>query len=509
MDSESDFFRREALEGEGAPTSSASSDLAPGVRVAERYELVRKIGHGSMGEVWAARHVSLGEEVAIKLVRRETTNGDGSSTESRFLLEARLAAQLSRKTRHVVSVTDHGVFGPWAYLVMELLEGESLEGRLARTGPMGLEKVVPIVRQVARALTVAHGDGVVHRDLKPSNVFVTVDEQDKALVKILDFGIAKLRGLAARRAAEGKAPFHATKHRTMRGFVLGTPAYMSPEQARGAAVDHRADVWALAVIAYHMLTLELPFDGDTPEELFDRLARVDPIPIAFRRPDLPLALSDFFTRAFSARIDQRFQSASALAAALEQVATRQRYGAVELPPALDAISVPPPARPARDASSAPAEERPHRSPKPGTESSIVAAGVPRERGLWPRVVTGAAVVAVLLVTASLVSIHFEREPVQRFDTAAGVTSDFAGAVRAVSARDEVPPPPEPEPAPLVHARDLPTARAAPSATTEPRVTPGALTTTASLPPRRLQAAPPAPEEAPSSSKKKIDPSEVF
>src|SRR5690606_34027321 len=94
---------------------------------------------------------------------------------------------------HIVSVTDHGEHGPYAYLVMELLAGESLDVRLARTGPLPIEKVIPLVYQVARALSVAHGDGIVHRDLKPSNVFVTVDEEGKALVKILDFGIAKLR----------------------------------------------------------------------------------------------------------------------------------------------------------------------------------------------------------------------------------------------------------------------------------------------------------------------------
>ncbi len=195
--------------------------------VAGKYELVRKIGSGAMGEVWAARHKTLDEEVAIKLVLRGVDHEDGTSAESRFLLEARVAAALSRKTRHIVAVTDHGQDGALGYLVMELLAGESLDQRLARTGALPVDKVAPMITQIARGLSIAHGEGVVHRDLKPSNVFVTLDEDGNAVAKVLDFGIAKLR--------RNQRP---ATHATQRGFLLGTPAYMSPEQARGKQLDH-------------------------------------------------------------------------------------------------------------------------------------------------------------------------------------------------------------------------------------------------------------------------------
>ena len=334
MKTERDFFGPAAPE----PRSSVPPNLAPGICIAGKYELRRKVGSGAMGDVWAARHVSLGEEVAVKLVLRDVFHGDGSSADSRFLLEARVASQLSRKTRHVVSVTDHGEDGPYAYLVMELLAGESLDARLARMGPMPLAKVIPIVYQLARALSVAHADGIVHRDLKPSNVFVTVDEEGKALIKILDFGIAKLR------ASMRRVPITAgdAKHSTLRGFLLGTPAYMSPEQARGKTIDHRADVWALAVIAYHLLTGQFPFDGETPEDLFARLCRFEPTPISTWRSDLPSVLGDLFSLAFSERLDERFQSAVAFAGALEQIETLQLRMGGSAPEPMGAISLPPP-----------------------------------------------------------------------------------------------------------------------------------------------------------------------
>lgn len=175
--------------------------------VANKYQLVRKIGAGGMGEVWAARHKTLDEEVAIKLVVLDVDHGDGRSAASRFLLEARVAAQLSRKTRHIVAVTDHGQDGALGYLVMDLLAGEPLDSRSTRTGPVPVSDAATMVTQIARGLDVAHGEGIVHRDLKPANVFVTLDEEGNMVAKIVDFGIAKLRRDLGRKAA----------HETQRG----------------------------------------------------------------------------------------------------------------------------------------------------------------------------------------------------------------------------------------------------------------------------------------------------
>jgi serine/threonine-protein kinase len=490
MPTESDFFGPAVREH----PSSIPSNLAPGMRVADRYELSRKIGTGAMGEVWAAQHISLRDEVAIKLVLREAAHGDGSSADSRFLLEARVASQLSRKTRHVVSVTDHGADGPYSYLVMELLAGESLEVRLARTGPMPLAKVVPLVYQIARALSVAHADGVVHRDLKPSNVFVTADEDGRALIKILDFGIAKLR--TSTRPACGTAD--EAKHTTQSGFLLGTPAYMSPEQARGKAIDHRADVWALGVITYHLLTGRLPFDGETPEDLFARLCRVEPTPISAWRPELPAVVGDLFARAFHERIDQRFQSAVAFAGALEHVESLQNCIAGAGPQAMGSISLPP-----ADGDAPSVSPMLEASPPPETlESSLVAAGVPRKRSLLRGLVGAVVVLAVLIGTVSMLSMYFEREATRPVASAAAMTD-----IRRSQTRDEIAPP-EPVTAPVLRPADLPavlTVRTqAPKVVATPPPPPE-MPTTMAVP----ADPPPPPERVVPPAKPAIDRSEVF
>lgn len=343
-----------------AAAPGMTRDPAPGACVGGKYELCRKIGEGAMGQVWAAKHVSLKEDVAIKLVLREAAHDDGSRVDRRFLVEARLASQLSRKTRHVVSVTDHGHDGLYAYLVMELLDGESLDARLHRTGPMPLGKVVALVHQVARALTLAHADGIVHRDLKPSNVFVTLDEDGRALIKLLDFGIAKQRRIAS----------ETSKIQTIPGSLIGTPAYMSPEQARGEPIDHRADVWALAVIAYELLTGAFPFDGDTALELFSRICNVEAIPITEFRSDLD-AVADVFARAFSESVAERFASATDFACALERASSARGWSG-----AFPAISAPPPR-----GALGPLEDVPHvrvapRSPVGGERSRAPSAPAP-------------------------------------------------------------------------------------------------------------------------------------
>jgi hypothetical protein len=391
-----------------ARSPSVPPGLEAGTVVAGKYVLVRKIGSGAMGEVWAARHQTLDEEVAIKLVLRGVDHEDGTSADSRFLLEARVAAALSRKTRHIVAVTDHGQDGALGYLVMELLAGESLDQRILRTGPLPTEKVAPMITQIARGLSIAHGDGVVHRDLKPSNVFVTIDEDGNAVAKVLDFGIAKLR----RNQTSGRAA-----HATQRGFLLGTPAYMSPEQARGKQLDHRADVWALAVIAYHMLTGEFPFDGETGEDLFARLCRIEPIAIRDRRPDLPQIVGDFFERAFAMRIEDRFQAALALAGAFEQLAPMAAGSMVSLPP--------PPALAilGEDFGMAGLDHDLHHRAlhDPAGDGSLIAAGVPRKKRLGRSVAAVLLMTAVLAGTCALLSVYFERDPLRGPSNATTVT----------------------------------------------------------------------------------------
>jgi serine/threonine protein kinase len=285
----------------------ALAEIDVGRLIAGKYELVRLIGKGAMGEVWLATHNSLGGEFAIKLVQPSDDEEDETAA-GRFQLEAQVSAKLSRKTRHIVSVSDHGEEDGLAYLVMELLEGESLEARIKRTGEMDLAEVVAIVMQVARALQQAHAEQIFHRDLKPANVFLTKDEDGRLLVKLLDFGIARTT-----KPFNTRSPFT-----TGKDMVLGTPSYMSPEQARGLdSLDHRCDLWALAVVAYEALTRTIPWEGETVEDIFLSICTHRMIPVLTRRGDLPPSIEGVFARSFAPKLDDRFRAAMELSEAFE------------------------------------------------------------------------------------------------------------------------------------------------------------------------------------------------
>jgi hypothetical protein len=288
-------------------------DLRP--VIAGKYELLRPLGQGSMGEVWLARHRTLREEVAIKLLKRPPWGESfeaPSASSARFRLEAQVAARLSRKTRHIVRVTDHGEERGLAYLVMELVEGMTLETRLMRRGSMSPEDVSNLLSQLGRALACAHAAGVVHRDLKPANVFLTVDEEGEVLAKVFDFGIACL------------TPSHRLHTRlvTGEGVLLGTPGYMSPEQAAGRLpLDSQCDLWALATIAYEALTGDLPVEGVDAEELLKNLGARRIIALRERRNDLGGALEAFFERAFAEAVEDRFPSVVEMVRAFKTAAS--------------------------------------------------------------------------------------------------------------------------------------------------------------------------------------------
>jgi serine/threonine protein kinase len=285
------------------------AEIDVGRLVAGKYELVRLIGKGAMGEVWLATHNTLGGEFAIKLVQPSDDEEDETAA-GRFQLEAQVSAKLSRKTRHIVSVSDHGEEDGLAYLVMELLEGESLEARIKRGGALDPPEATAIVMQVARALGQAHAEQIFHRDLKPANVFLTKDEDGRLLVKLLDFGIARTS-----KPFRTRSPFT-----TGKDMVLGTPSYMSPEQARGlGSLDHRCDLWALAVVAYESLTRHIPWDGETVEDIFLSICTHRMIPILTRRSDLPPALEGVFARSFAPKLDERFRTAAELSEAFESL----------------------------------------------------------------------------------------------------------------------------------------------------------------------------------------------
>ncbi|HNX31540.1 MAG TPA: protein kinase [Holophaga sp.] len=271
------------------------------------YQVLRLLGSGGMGEVYAAADPRLGREVAIKVLTMNL--GRDAESQKRFQQEALAVAALNHP--NIVQIYDVGAAEDGApYLVMELLDGESLRGRMGGR-PMPVRKVAEIAIQMARALGVAHAKGIVHRDLKPENVHLT----RQGLVKILDFGLAKL----ARPAAEGTSEEATRAMHTQAGMVLGTVGYMAPEQVQGQPVDARADIFALGVVMWEMLSGSHPFRGDSAIDTMHAILREDPPEIA-PALGLPPEMERLLRRCLEKNPDDRFQSARDLSFQLESLA---------------------------------------------------------------------------------------------------------------------------------------------------------------------------------------------
>jgi len=286
----------------------AAGVLRAGSLVAGKFLLQRPLGQGGMGAVWLAEHTALKTPCAVKFLH--PGGATSADVRARFEREAVAAAQL--RSPHVVQILDHGVWEGAPYIAMELLEGEDLSQRLRRVGRLSLRETAAIVSQVARALGRAHAAGLIHRDLKPANIFLVRDD-DREIAKVLDFGIAKV-GVDVDVDA-----------RTQTGALLGTPYYMSPEQAQGARdLDYRSDLWALAVLTFQCVTGVLPFSAQAMGALF-MLIIVKPLPVpsevAAASPVamggvLPAAFDAWWVRAASRDPAGRFQSAKELSEAL-------------------------------------------------------------------------------------------------------------------------------------------------------------------------------------------------
>jgi serine/threonine protein kinase len=301
----------------GGPTSKAATlhgavegrDLT-GITIAGKYLVKRAIGAGGMGAVYEGQHVEIGKRVAIKVIASEHAKSDELA--SRFRREARAASAV--ESEHIVHVFDVGQDeSVGLYMVMEMLSGSDVATRLERAGgALPLDEGLAIVQQAARGLAKAHAAGVVHRDLKPANLFITTREDGTPCVKILDFGISKL----VRRETDAKQ-----SSLTREGVVIGTPQYMSPEQAQGLAVDHRTDIWSLGAVAYEILSGRPAFaPRDTYEQMIVQIVTTKPRPLREVAPHVPADVAAIVDAALVSDLGSRLSDAATFAKRLSEAA---------------------------------------------------------------------------------------------------------------------------------------------------------------------------------------------
>lgn len=269
------------------------------------YEILAPLGAGGMGEVYRARDSRLARNVALKILPPDFA--PDSDRRARFEREARAAGQIHHP--NILAVLDIGVYDGLPFIITELLEGETLRERL-EPGPLPQRKAIEIASQIAKGLGAAHERGIIHRDIKPENIFIVSDGH----VKILDFGLASV-------SIQDSAPPDATiTLKTASGIILGTAAYMSPEQARGQAVDSRSDIFSLGSVLYEMLSGQRAFSGNTYADLISAILRQDPAPLPSERKVLP-ALDRIVRRCLEKAPAERFQSARDLAFQLDSLAS--------------------------------------------------------------------------------------------------------------------------------------------------------------------------------------------
>ncbi len=296
------------------PVTSLDPELEAlvGRIIGGKYSVLRLIGRGGMGAVYEAENVAIGKKVALKFVDRELAKDE--QVTGRFAREARAASSV--ESANIVSVFDAGVDDGRPYLVMELLRGEDLGSRLRRLGRLPLADVTHVAAQVLRGLGRAHDAGIVHRDLKPDNVFLVRGDADPLFAKIVDFGVSKIR-----RAPSGTAPVALTG----KGTVIGTPLYMSPEQARASEeLDGRTDLYALGAIVFECLAGRPPHTGETYEQIILSVCMTDAPALSSVEPSVPAPVSAFVAKALARDLAVRFASAPAMLRALHEIAPDEK-----------------------------------------------------------------------------------------------------------------------------------------------------------------------------------------
>jgi serine/threonine-protein kinase len=295
------------------------ADPLIGRTLARRFRLDRCIGRGGMATVYAAFDEKTSRDVAVKVLKRELSR-DPMVTK-RFEREAKAAAKLDHP--NTIRIVDHGVDGAEAFIAMELASGRDLLKALGEERPMGQKRAALIGAQICDALEAAHEMGIVHRDLKPENVMLVTGPGGPDHVKVLDFGIAKImeaKPVASRADADDPPSYITQTALTRAGTIVGTPAYMSPEQCRGGELDRRSDLYACGVLLYQLLTAELPFTGETPLHTAMRHIHAQPRPPSELRADLDPALERTVLKALAKSPGDRQQSAAELSRELRAIA---------------------------------------------------------------------------------------------------------------------------------------------------------------------------------------------
>ncbi|HEX7477118.1 MAG TPA: serine/threonine-protein kinase [Polyangiales bacterium] len=299
--------QRDSTRSGPAPAGSVNALPQPGDLVDAKYQVDRLLAQGGMGAVYAATHVVSGKRVALKWMLPSVSQLPDAT--ERFVREARATARIDHP--NVVDIYDVGNDGAGVYLVMELLQGETLHDRLARAA-LPVTQSIALLMPALRGVAAAHAHGVIHRDLKPDNIFLCQGPHGEPREpKVVDFGISKI----------AKSDHARDQGLTQSGVVMGTPYYMSPEQVRGTKeLDERGDIYAFGVILYEMLAGQRPFQAETYNELILKIATEDPLPLVRQNPALDQRLAAVVERAMARAPEARFGSVEALALALEPFA---------------------------------------------------------------------------------------------------------------------------------------------------------------------------------------------
>ncbi len=395
-----------------ASKTKAGASFTPGSLVGGKYLVERVIGEGGLGAVVAAKHMHLDQMVAIKYLHAHVL--ESQNVVERFAREARLAGKI--QSEHVARVHDVGKLDDGSpYMVMEFLEGRSLANVLD-DGPLPVDQAIDCILQACEALAEAHALGIVHRDLKPANLFLARRPGGAMILKLLDFGISKMPDTLQGSSWNRKKLTSATDK-------FGTPDYMSPEQLNAtASVDARADIWALGVVLYELLTGKRPFHGDSLPLLFAAIVAQTPAPMLAARPDLPPGLCDLVVRCLAKERDDRFRNVGELVQELAAFAAPASRGRADLitrvireggqsirpptpfPGTIRAVQVPAPAQPTAGDLTAASESRPVLAPEPPQPPSpplLTMPPGPRHRG----VVFGGLAVVVALATLVVVVLQ--------------------------------------------------------------------------------------------------------